>query len=306
MPSTPSQPPSVAARSGWILGLAGGLFAAWSLVLAVLPWRAHIAESNYHSNLIRLEHALFQPRPHLALVGSSITGRLLPEYFEGTTAPTIANLGLDGSGPLLGLELLAGQSNPPPVVLIEANLLMVPEGPNDKTLRAAVDGFGFTLARHIPLLRADARPTSLVYSWLKRRRDAASAPPTPVTAAEAPGTTTSGATPQETRLDQNTPAELAHHKERIYALCRRLQQRGITLVVVRFPTQAVPVQTTFHPLDFTGDLARDLGVLRIDLGRQFQDRGQVPVYTDGIHLAPASARLAASLLVAGASQTRAQ
>lgn len=304
MPSTPSQPTPATARSWWILGLAGGLFAAWSLVLAVLPWRAHIAESNYHSNLIRLEHALFQPRPHLALVGSSITGRLLPEYFEGTPAPTIANLGLDGSGPLLGLELLAGQSNPPPVVLIEANLLMVPEGPNDRTLRAAVDGFGFTLARHIPLLRADARPTSLVYSWLKRRRDAASVVPPPQAATDVRGTATAETTPQETRLDQNSPAELGHHKERIYELCRRLKQRGITLVVVRFPTQAVPVQTAFHPLDFTGDLARDLGVRRIDLGKQFRDQGQVPGYTDGIHLAPASARLAASLLVAEASQAR--
>jgi hypothetical protein len=283
-------------QTPWILGFALILLGLWSLVLNALPWRAHIAESNYQSNLIRLEHALLNPAtPNAALVGSSITGRLLPEYFKDSNLPQIANLGLDGSGPLIGLELLASRSNIPPILLIEANLLMVPEGVNDRTLRNAVDGLGFQLARHAPILRAESRPSSLLYAWLKRRKDRSELD----TAApiSSPATTSpQQPTQQETRMDLNTPEELASHSNRVYTLCRQLQNRGIRITLVRFPTQAIPIQTQFHPLDFTGDLARQLGVQRIDLGQEFQRIGHAPSFTDGTHLSPSSAHRAAQTL----------
>lgn len=298
-----ASPPTCSSRqTPWILGFAIGLLALWSLALLAMPWRAHIAESNYQSNLIRLEHSLLNTSASAALVGSSITGRLLPEYFAQTPWPQIANLGLDGSGPLLGLELLAARSNIPPSLVIEANLLMVPEGINDRTLRNAVDGFGFKLARHIPFLRAETRPTSLLYSWLKRRQELhAASPETPLpenpTQSTTPPPPTQAAagkpTQQETRMDLNTPEELAAHKQRVYSLCRALKARGIRVILVRFPTQYVPIQTEFHPLDFTGDLAKDLSIPRIDLGLQFQRAGHTPTFTDGTHLAPASAQIAA-------------
>lgn len=300
--SPASSPTPQSRQTPWILGFAAGLLSLWSLALLALPGRAHIAESNYQSNLIRLEHALLGPTAQAALVGSSITGRLLPEYFSDTPWTQIANLGLDGSGPLLGLELLAARSNIPPILVMEANLLMVPEGINDRTLRNAVDGLGFKLARHIPFLRAEARPTSLLYSWLKRRQEervstaATTAPSIPVEAAATSASPpTSGAKPtqQETRMDMNTPEELEAHKRRVYGLCRKLQERGIHLVLVRFPTQFVPIQTQFHPLDFTGDLAKDLSIPRMDLGREFQRVGHTPTFTDGTHLSSASARIAA-------------
>jgi hypothetical protein len=268
------------------------LLALWTLILLALPWRAHIAESNYQSNLIRLEHSLLSPTANAALVGSSITGRLLPEYFSQTPWPQIANLGLDGSGPVLGLELLASRSNIPPILVIEANLLMVPEGINDRTLRKSVNGLGFQLARHIPFLRAESRPTSLLYSWLKRRQELSSAP-REIPSQPAPEIPAGKVTQQETRMDLNTPEELESHKQRVYSLCRSFQARGIQLFLVRFPTQYVPIQTQFHPLDFTGDLAKELAIPRIDLGLEFQRIGHMPSFTDGTHLSPASARIAA-------------
>lgn len=294
-----SSPPTRSRQTPWILGFAVALLALWSLTLLALPWRAHIAESNYQSNLIRLEHSLLSPTANAALVGSSITGRLLPEYFSQTPWPQIANLGLDGSGPVLGLELLASRSNIPPTLVIEANLLMVPEGINDRTLRNAVNGFGFRLARHIPFLRAESRPTSLLYSWLKRRQEVSS-PPREIPPQPAPDTAAGKVTQQETRMDLNTPEELESHKERVYRLCRTLKARGIRLILVRFPTQYVPIQTQFHPLDFTGDLAKDLALPRIDLGIEFQRIGHAPSFTDGTHLSPASARIAARQLSASA------
>ena len=67
-----------------ILLCTGLLLAAWSLLLLILPSRAQLAESNYQANLIRLQNFLFQPVRPAIFVGSSITGRLLPGYFDAT------------------------------------------------------------------------------------------------------------------------------------------------------------------------------------------------------------------------------
>lgn len=276
-----------------IVVLVAGLLVAWAGLLRSFGWRAHIAESNYQSNLIRLEEALLGKPAPASLVGSSITGRLLPEYFDQTSLGRIGNLGLDGSGPLLGLELLASRSEVSPVVVIEANLLMVPEGVNDRALRNAVNGLGFKLAGRVPMLRAETRPTSLLYSWLKRRKDAMAG--SNLASSEA-GTSPVGLSTQEVRLDQNTPAELASHEQRVFELCRRLQSRGLRLILLRFPISSSVVQTEFHPLDFTGRLAEELQILRVDLGKELRNQGHEPRFTDGTHLSPISARLAAGIL----------
>lgn len=273
--------------------MAAGLLVAWAGLLRSFGWRAHIAESNYQSNLIRLEEALLANPAPASIVGSSITGRLMPEYFDETSLGRIGNLGLDGSGPLLGLELLASRSEVSPVVVIEANLLMVPEGVNDRALRNAVNGFGFKLAGRTPMLRAETRPTSLIYSWLKRRKDAMAG--SNLTSSDA-GTSPVGPSTQEVRLDQNTPAELAAHQQRVFELCQRLQSRGRRLILLRFPISTSIVQTQFHPLDFTGRLATELQIRRVDLGLELRKRGHEPRFTDGTHLNPQSARLAASIL----------
>lgn len=283
------------------LALTALLLAAWAGVLRALPFRAHLAESNYESNLIRLQHALLGEPAPLALVGSSITGRLLPEYFTDTPVPRIANLGLDGGGPLLGLDLLATRSNVPPVVVIEANLLMVPEGVNDQAMRDAVASPGFRLAEHASFLRAEARPSSLVYAWLKRRKDDRSPAPIAASPAATPAESDApaaglGRSEQEVRLDRNTPEELEAHKARVYSVCRRLQGRGLRLILVRYPNSASIIQTSFHPLDFTGSLAEELKIRRIDLGQELRAQGHEPTFTDGTHLSAPSARVSAAIL----------
>lgn len=264
------------------------LVVVWSLALRFIPFRAHLAESNYESNLIRLQQSLLGPPPPAALVGSSITGRLLPEYFGGTAVSHVANLGLDGSGPLLGMELLSGHGPLPPVVVVEANLLMVPEGENDKVLRDAAAGFGFRLAGHAEALRAETRPTSLLYAWLKRRKDER--------AAVVAGVSGGVRSEQEVRLDRNTPAELEAHREKVFEAFRKALASGSRLILIRYPTASSVVQESFHPLDFTGTLATNLSVRRIDLGRELRARGHEPQFTDGTHLSAASARVAAGVV----------
>src|SRR5437660_7207526 len=105
-----------------ILGLATFLLAAFGVVTWLAPWRAELAENNFQANLIRLQAFLFDPPPRAVLVGSSLSGRLLPRFFEGTELAPVANLGLDGLSPVFGLKTVARR--PPPLVLIEENTLL--------------------------------------------------------------------------------------------------------------------------------------------------------------------------------------
>src|SRR5262245_21048939 len=148
-----------------ILGLTVLLLIVWSGLLRLLPSRATLAESNFQANLIRLQRSLSSTsKPPAALIGSSITGRILPEYFEGTPLAGSVNLGLDGSGPALALEMVDRMKAPPSLLLIEANLLPVPPSANDTELRKTVDGWWFKLASRVDVLRAESRPSSLLYS----------------------------------------------------------------------------------------------------------------------------------------------
>src|SRR5262245_7452517 len=85
------------------------LLAGWRLLLvAILP--AEFAGSPYQQNLLRIER--LQRRVEAGaglsnvLVGTSIAGRFLPEYFSGTSLAGLANLGLDGTTPAFALEAL--------------------------------------------------------------------------------------------------------------------------------------------------------------------------------------------------------
>src|SRR5262245_9151061 len=125
-----------------ILVLALGLLTAWSITLHLLPSRAVLAESNYQANLIRLARPLYATSSMPAvLIGSSITGRIIPEYFNDTSLAGAKSLGLDGSGPALALELIVNQQRPPRLLLIESNLLPVPPSANDRVLKETVSSW---------------------------------------------------------------------------------------------------------------------------------------------------------------------
>jgi hypothetical protein len=73
--------------------------------------------------LITLNRYLQEPTPDVVLVGSSITYRLLEEYFSRTR---LHNLALAGSSPETGLAIVAQQKQLPKIVLIETNVLSRP------------------------------------------------------------------------------------------------------------------------------------------------------------------------------------
>ncbi len=264
-----------------IIALFAALAGSFYLLLLVGPWRAELAETNYQANLIRLQTFLFAHSPKSVLVGSSLSGRLLPRYFHQTQLAPIANLGLDGSGPLFGLDIVLRQ--PPPVILVEANILLQPHDANDDMLAAATESVGFRLARYVPLLRADARPSSILYTWFKLRRKTATANPAPAPAPPRPNAFEAG------EISAPNPKE-QDGKEKLRAQFRALQQRGCRVILVRLPT-GWKYNPTNHPsLAFADELAHEFNLPQLDLLGECSSRGQVLSYTDGLHLTPAAAQ----------------
>lgn len=267
-------------------------------------WQAQLAESNFQANLIRLQAFLFGPPPRAVLVGSSLSGRLLPGYFEGTSLAPLDNLGLDGSGPLYGLNLALAR--PESIVIIEANNLLRSRNENDLTLDQAVGGVEFRLGGRIPALQAQWRPSSVLYSWMKLRKtgdrrldSGVRSQESGVLSQEAGGTvteSTNSAIQQSLTQYSNTsslqvtsgPAEELREK------VKALQERGCRVVFVRLPTGQREADNPAFAL--SAALARELKVPELDLRAECAGRGETLSYTDGLHLTPGSAREVSRLI----------
>lgn len=83
-------------------------------------------------SLITLNRYVQEPTPDVVLVGSSVTFRLIEEYFSQVR---VRNLALAGGSPETGLEIILKQRELPKIVLIETNVLSRPAD------RALVDRF---------------------------------------------------------------------------------------------------------------------------------------------------------------------
>jgi hypothetical protein len=262
----------------WIVGLMLTMVAVWSVFRPLLP-HSELAENNFQANLIRLQAWQLDPHPATVLVGSSITGRLLPRYFTGTPLGTVANLGLDGSGPEAGLRLLLQSSNLPPVVLIEGHRLAKNWSTNDDLLLAAIHDPQFTASRWVTALRADVRPSSILFSLLKSHSGG--------------GSVADASQDSSSHLVAETP--IPGWEERMRLLIDQLRQHGTEICLYRLPVGRENLPSDGAP-DFISDLAWKWGIPYLDVDRECKRRGLVPTYTDGLHMTPASARETAIVL----------
>ncbi|CAK0775135.1 conserved hypothetical protein [Gammaproteobacteria bacterium] len=269
-----------------IVVLAAFLAAAYTFWVAGTA-APELAETNYEANLIRLEQYFYGPPARVVLAGSSLTGRLLASYFTANGVGPVMNLGLDGSSPQVGLEMIRRRDLFPKLVLVEANLLGKPVTTNDHLLEEVIDSWTFRLADQFSIFRASSRPSTHLYAAFKMRRDETADVPPESTISPSPSRSV-GAMPEINAI------EIAA-KAGIKARLLELRQRGAQVMFFRIPA-GKPWNTT-PTADLAADLATELQAPMLDLQGALLARGAMLNYTDGRHLAAPSARLAASVLV---------
>ncbi len=272
----------------WIVGLTAVALLAWTGLRPWLP-RSELAENNFQANLIRIQAWKLDPHPPVVLVGSSLTGRLLPSYFEesplgnaeesdqsaGTASSSkIANLGLDGSGPEAGLRLLLDEATHgrlPRVVLIEGHRLAKIWNANDDLLMKTATSLSITVAGVVPGLRADTRPSSLLYYFLKRRSTGG-------------GTS---AVPNDTVPAGEVPEP--GWDNRLKDLVDQLRAKNVRVLIYRLPAGRENLSSDSTE-DLIEDIARKWNLPYLNVARECGRRDLHLTYSDGLHLTPGSAR----------------
>lgn len=272
-----------------ILWLTLLLSAGFALVVRVASWRAEIAETNSQANVIRLQGFLFDSSPQAVLVGSSLFGRLLPSCFDGTPITPVANLGLDGSGAVFGLDLVL--TRPPRLIFVEVNTLLNPANANEEVMVDTMRSLRFRAARFLPVLRADFRPSSMLYSWAKSRRtQTREFKPRP-----SPALASSNA-PAQVSLAPFDSAGSPETRAKLRSQIRALQDRGCRVILVRMPASHRFTSANNASFALGDELASELKLAQYDLDDECARRGVAVKYTDGVHLSPQAAREAAQVL----------
>lgn len=261
-----------------ILSLAVVAVLGWQWLTGKLLPRPALAETNFHANRLRLEAWFLDPVPSNVIAGSSISGRLLPGYFAGTSLASIANLGLDGSGPLTALDcVLSRLTNGGPVprrVFLEIHRLDRTNDANDRLLLESAQGFSMKLAGALPAVRAASRPSTVAYAWLKEFQTGNSGGD-----ARAVG---------DDRMVEGNPEWLRQISIRISAL----RNLGAEVVLLRLPVGRENPRNMAAP-NFADAIAGQLGIRLLDMNREVSAKRLRVHYSDGLHLTPDSARVVA-------------
>lgn len=253
-------------------------------VLHVTGSRAEYAEANVVVNEIKWQRFQQNRDAAVVVVGSSIAGRLPAGALTGDPRGAV-NLGLDGASPAFGAGLLLEEQVFPPVLLVEANTLTLPPSQNERTLRATFRSFKNALARELPFLRAENRPVSVAYSFLKERSDRRAGGP----GAHPPLDQAVLARAQQGRVAGADPGQVGEAAAWLETV-RRFEERGTRVVLVMLPDGGADRAAAYA-------VARRLaatGVPFIDLKGAVSERAFT--YSDGIHLVrPAAGAIAAWL-----------
>ncbi len=282
-PAAAAPPPARHRQARQIVVGALLVLLVWRGCLAWFPWRADFGEDNYQQNLLRIETFHRQIHrgapPAAVLAGTSVAGRLLPAFFADTPLAGLVNLGLDGAAPAFPLELLLRETQVPRTVFLETFLLHKDPATNETLIRESLDSPSGRLAAADRLFHTETRPTALLYSALKRGRDAAA---------------TGRPAPIQAPYRTNAPSNVA--LQRITHAIQQLQARGSTVVLVD-----IPVGKDWPPGPNLGEptaslLMNSLKLPRLDCRAALQSQGIEPRFTDGVHLDAASAREVAQAL----------
>ncbi len=261
-------------------------FGLQTLALDLVGGRTAKSESNFFSSIARIQTGAANPVARVFLVGSSLTGRFPSRSHE---FPDVANLGCDGENAAVVMRAIDRGILPlPPVLVIEGNTLYRELNPNGSVVAGIMDSPWFKVGRELPQLGATARPSAFAYSILLERKvgsaDDGQKNPLPV---DALPVIASGS--EVTLLPQDAEKLIAELAEVI----SRFQSKGTKILIVQLPPGAEP-ESLYTRLPYA--LSRQAGVPILDLS------GNLPTgivtYTDGIHMAPASAAAALRSILA--------
>lgn len=249
--------------------------------------KGSLGETNYQANMIRLGDFFYGPNRDAVLVGSSIAGRILPEYFDNSGLE-VANLGLDGAVLLTGLEIIAQRGYPTRLLLLETETIDAVQSTNDQAVVEGLSSLSFRLARWLPLLRASSRPSSIIYSKLKGWRDRSIG--VEVTA----GTKSQSIMLEPTKQRRGENQALAKQKVAITDAIRRAKASASCIALVHIPCKG-PVEES-HPPPMAEEIAEQLALPIIDVARVMASLGISAQYSDGMHLIEPSARKVAQII----------
>jgi len=276
-------PRARADRAVFILCLGGALTILYTVALSATGMRAELAESNLQSNLMRASDFLGEHSSDIVLVGSSVGGRLLPRYFANGGLE-IRNLGLDGSRPLFAFEVVDKRTPLPRLIVVETSTLFQPIMQNDITLRDAIASPGWNFSRFVPAMRPENRPSSLLYSWIKRMRDDRGAGQ----ASDPYFKPDSKATGLEVSPRPNSPGWMPEDQfDDVLRWVKRFRAEGVDVVLLRVPAGSgwgIPAS------GLARRLADTAGLPLLDPGPAMAAEGKALRFSDGMHLDSASAR----------------
>ncbi len=286
-PAVSSGPPGGFARSRVarrILGLAVLLGVGWVAFLHWLPWRGEYAENNYQQNLLRIENLERAIRsenpPESVLAGTSISGRILPSFFNGTTLAGTANLGLDGTSPVFSLELLRRLPRLPRRVFLETHALHQAPADNERVIQESLASPAGRWVAAGWMFSTAERPSTVLYTTVKKGREAAS------TGRHSAGNSYPVYVPGPHVVESLTRSIL------------ELRKRGCEVILADLPVgyDWPPGPNMGEPV--ASELVQTLNLRRLDCRKWLYSRGFEPGFTDGIHLDGASARETARALAA--------
>lgn len=268
-----------------VLIFCGFLLIGWQALTHYAHWKVRFADSNFQANRMRLQSFVLDARDPVILAGSSVTARLIPAYFTQTAFPRVTNLGLDGCVVAFALEIIAERPlTEHPIIVVEQYSMLLDTISNEETIREVITPAGLRLPALSGSLRADVRPTALIYSALKERRDKKGGFPGPKILIPR-------------KMADLTPEEIKH-LERNRSALRALQKKGARLVFMRIPCGETEGPIGERAPDFFTDLAADLHSPVIDIPILMRKNGLHLRYSDGLHLVSSSAQDVCRLLAA--------
>lgn len=235
------------------------------------------AESNYYSTRGRLQNAAAQEAPRVALLGSSITGRIPAHWGD-----PVVNIGIDGGGPMDSWEFMSsGEMAQPEIIVIEGNTLFA--GLHSKSTEgfsSLYDDVMFQVGVKYPEMRASSRPSSLLFNELYQQAVKLKSKPHNGGVIQRP-------LAMEVAPPERTPKEAERFEQMTRLLATWNASENRFAVVVFYPNPSGHLNTLAGTAVESRSLAKAAGVRFINFDTEANK--EFLSFTDGVHLSPVSA-----------------